>query len=84
MIRDRDGEVIGIGTRYRDNVFKLNPTEMTCLVAKLDDSLLWHKRSYHMNFISIVKTSRIFSIRDFLKILNPTNTIFKECVLEKT
>ena len=46
MIRDKDGKVIGTGTRSRGNVFQLNPTKMTCLVAKVDDSWLWNKRFF--------------------------------------
>ena len=56
---------------------------MTCLVAKVDDSWLWHKRFCHMNFDSIVRTCRMFAVRDLLKIIKPNNTICKECVLEK-
>ena len=37
-IKDRDGRIIGIGTRSRSNVFQLNPTKMTCLVAKVDNN----------------------------------------------
>ena len=38
MIRDKDGKGVGIGTKSRGNVFHFNLTEMTCLVAKVDDS----------------------------------------------
>ena len=38
---------------------------------------------FHINFDSIVRTSRMFVVRDLLKILKPTNTICKECVLAK-
>ena len=75
--------MIGTGTRSRGNVFQLNPTKMTCLVAKVDDSWLWHKRFCHMNFDSILRTSRMFTVRDLPKIVKPTNTICKECVLAK-
>ena len=37
MIRDKYGKVNGVGARSRCNVFQLNHTEMTCLVAKVDD-----------------------------------------------
>ena len=40
MIRDKDKKVIGIGTRSRGNIFQLNPTKMTCFIAKVDDSWL--------------------------------------------
>ena len=56
---------------------------MKFLVAKVDDSWLWHKRFFHINFDSIVRTSRVFAIRDLAKIVKPTNTIFNECVLAK-
>ena len=38
IIKDKDGKMIGIGTRSRGNVFQLNPTEVTCMVAKVDNS----------------------------------------------
>ena len=61
----------------------MNPTEMTCLVAKVDESWLWHKRFCHINFVRIVKNSSMYEVRDFPKIVKPTNTICKECVLAK-
>ena len=83
MIRDKDRKVIGIGTKYKGNLFQFNPTKMTCLVAKVDESWLWHKRIYHIKFDNIAKTSNMFAFRDFPKIVKPTNTICKECVLKK-
>ena len=83
MIINEDGKVIGTGTKSRGNVFKLNPTTMTCLIAKIDNSWLWHKRFYHLIFYSIVRTNIMFVVRDLPKIVKPSNTIFKECVLTK-
>ena len=83
MIRDKDGKVIGIGTRSIGNVFQLNPTEMKCLVTKVHYSWLWHKIFCHINFDNIVKTSSMFAIRDLAKIIKPTNKIWIECVLAK-
>ena len=57
MIRVKNGKVIGTRTRSRGNVFQMNLTKMTCLVAKIDDSWLWHKIFCHINFDNIVKTS---------------------------
>ena len=67
----------------RQLVFQLNPTKMTCFLAKLDHSCIWHKIFCHINFDSIVRTSKVFAVRDFPNIVKPTNTICKECVLEK-
>ena len=56
---------------------------MTCLVAKVDNSWLWHRRSCYINFDNIVKVSRTFAVRDMPKITMPTNVVCKECILAK-
>ena len=56
---------------------------MTCLVAKVDDSWLWQKRFCHIKVDNIMKTSSMFVVRDLPKIVKPTNTICKDCVLKK-
>ena len=82
-IIDRDGKMIGTSTRSRGNVFQLNPSKMTCLVAKVDSSWLWHRRFYHINFDSIVKVSSTFLVRDLPKIIKHVNVVCKECILAK-
>ena len=77
-IKDKDGKMIANGTRSRGNVLKLNPTEMTCLVAKVDNNWLWHRRFCHINFDNIVKVSSMFVVRDLPKIIKPTNNICKK------
>ena len=56
---------------------------MSCLVAKVDNSWLWHRRFCHINFDNIVKVSSTFEIRDLPKIVKPTNIVCKECILAK-
>lgn len=53
------------------------------MVAKVDNNWSWHKIFFHINIDSIVKTSSMFVVRYFPKIVKPTNTICKECVLAK-
>ena len=53
------------------------------MVAKIDDSWLWNNRFCYINFDNLMRTSRVFSIRDLPKIVNPTNIICKKCVLAK-
>ena len=65
MIRDKDGNVIRIGNKSRGNVFQLNPIEMTCLVARVDDSWLWNKIFCHINFHKILKVNTTLGVRDF-------------------
>ena len=78
-----EGKLLGIGTRTRGNVFQLNSTKITCLVANIDNIWLWHRRFCHINFDDIVKASRTFAIRDLPKITKPTNIVCKECILAK-
>lgn len=82
-IKDKDGKMIGTGIRSRGNVFWLNFTKMACVVAKVDNNWLWHKRFYHINFNNIVKTSSTFAVRDLPKIVKPTSIVCKECVMAK-
>lgn len=50
IIKNKEGKLLGTGIRTRGNLFQLNTTEITCLVAKVDNSLLWHRRFCHINF----------------------------------
>ena len=83
IIKNKEGKLLGTGTRTRGNVFQSNSTEITCLVAKVDNKWLCHRRFCHINFDNIVKVSSTFSPRDFLKITKPTNVVCKECILAK-
>ena len=56
---------------------------MKCLVAKVDNSWLWHRRFYHINLDNIVKVSSSFAVRDLPKIVKLTNVVCKECILAK-
>ena len=53
IIKDKDGKVTGIRTRSRSSVFQLNPTKITCLVAKVHDSWLWNKIFFHITLIVV-------------------------------
>ena len=57
IIKNKEGKLLGTGTKARGNVFQLNSTKITCLVAKIDNSWLWHKIFCHINFDNIVKAS---------------------------
>ena len=82
-IKDKEGKFLGTSTRTRVNVFKLNPTKITFLIAKFDNIWLWHRRFCHINFDNIVKISSTFAVRDFPKITKPTYVVCKQCILVK-
>ena len=69
--------------KTRGNVFQLNYTEITCLIAKIDNSWLWHNFFCHINFDNIVKAGNTLVVRNFPKIFKPTDTICKESILAK-
>ena len=78
-----EGKLLGTSTRTRGNVFQLNTIEITCLVANIDNSWLWHRRLHHINFDDIVKASRTFLVRNLPEITKPTDIVCKECILAK-
>ena len=56
---------------------------MTHLVAKVDNSWLWHIRFCHINFDNILKVSSTFVFKDLPKIIKLTNIVSKEYILAK-
>ncbi|GLJ39976.1 hypothetical protein SUGI_0817840 [Cryptomeria japonica] len=64
----------GKGTISLDgNIFHLNNSEKTGLIAHIDESWLWHKRLFHVNFDCIVKISTTKAVRDLPRIVKPHN-----------
>ena len=55
IIKNKEEKLLGTSTRTRGNVFQLNSTEITCLVANIDNNWLWHRIFYHINFDNIVQ-----------------------------
>ena len=83
IIKKKEGKLLGTSTRTRGNVFQLNSIEITCLVAKIDNSWLWHRRFFHINFDNIVKVGRTFVVTYLPKITKPIEIVCKECILAK-
>lgn len=52
-------------------------------MEKVEDSLLWHKRPFHVNFVSIEKVSKMKSVRGMPNIMKPEKAMCKECQLGK-
>lgn len=77
------GLEIATSNQTRGNIFHLNNNEKTCLIAHINESWLWHKRLYHVNFDCIVKISTTKAIRDLPKIVKPHNPVCKECQFGK-
>ena len=64
-------------------MFELNTSGASYFVVKVDDSWLLHRRFCHVNFDNIVKASMTNAARDLPKIVKPSNTVCRECVMGK-
>lgn len=82
-IINRSGLEIASTTRTKGNIFHLNSNEKTCLIAQIDESWLWHKRTCHVNFDYIVKINSTKVVRDLTKIIKPHNLVCRECQMSK-
>ena len=83
IIKDKEGKLLRTSTKTRNNVFQLNTIEIKFPIAKANNSWLWHRRFFHINFDNIVKISNTLIVRDLPKIIKPTNIVCKECIFSK-
>ena len=82
-IYDASGKLISKGDQTRSNLFYLDIDDVTCLVAKFDDTWLWHKRLCHVNLDNLIKISHMKRVRGLPKLKKPKNTVCKQCQLGK-
>ena len=80
---DTNGKLIGKGDQTRSNLFYLDIDDATCLIAKLDDTWLWHKRLCHVNLDNLISISHMKRVRGLPKLKKPDNVICKQCQLGK-
>lgn len=69
------GSLIAIIKQSRGKLFHLDTTIGSCLMEKVEDSWLWHKRLCHVNFGSIAKVSKTKSIIGMPNIVKPENAV---------
>ena len=82
-IYDTNGKLIRKSDQNMSNLFYLDIHYATCLVAKLDDTWLWHKRLCHVNLDYLISISHIKRVRDLPKLKKLDNVICKLCQLGK-
>ena len=74
-IYDTNGKLIGRGDQTRSNLFYLDKDDATCLVVRLDDTWLWHKRLCHVNLDNLISISHMKRVRDLPKLKKLDNLI---------
>ena len=57
--------------------------DSTCLIAKIDDVWLWHKRLCHVNFDNLINIINMKKVRGLPKLKKSDNVICKQCQLGK-
>ena len=57
--------------------------DVSCLVVKLDDVWLWHKRLCHVNFDNLISIRKMKKVRGLPKLKKSNNTMCKQCQLGK-
>ena len=57
--------------------------DATCLVVRLDDVWLWHKKLCHVNFDNLISISKKKKVKGLPKLKKPKNTMCKQCQLGK-
>ena len=78
-IFDTNGNLIGKGDQTRSNLFYLDIDDATCLVAKIDDTWLWHKILCHVNLDNLISISHMKRVRGLPKLEKLDNVICKQC-----
>ena len=66
--KDTYGKIVATASRAPNDIYVLDEVTKACLLAKEDESWLWHKRMGHINFENIVRISKKKVVREILKI----------------
>jgi len=78
--RSKSGKLVGRAVKTPSNVYILEEIKgERCLIGKIDESWLWHKRMGHTNFDNLVKINKNQGMRGIPKITKPSCTICKYC-----
>ena len=67
----------------KGNFIYLDKSIETCLMVKIEDVWLWHKRLCHVKFENLINISKMVKLRGFPRLKKPKNTMCKQCQLGK-
>ena len=68
------GKLDGTAVRTSSNVYILENEEQ-CNMSQIDESMLWHRRTRHLNFNNLVKIRKKGLVRNLPKIIKPPNYV---------
>ena len=82
-IFDINGNLIWKGGKTRSNLFYVYINNSTCLIVKIDDVWVWHKRLCHVKFYNLISINNMKKVRGLPKLKKPNNIMCKQCQLGK-
>lgn len=77
--KGRYGKIMATASRAPNDIYVLDVATKACLLAKEDESCLWHKRMGHINFDNLVRIRKKEAIREMMKTSKPSNTLCEAC-----
>jgi hypothetical protein len=80
--REDSGKLVGTAPRTLENVYILNKKlNEECHINLVDENWLWNRRLGHIKFDNLVKVYNLGLVRNFPKIINPSNPMCRHCQL---
>jgi hypothetical protein len=77
-------KLVGTSPRTLENVYILDENlNEECHINIVDEIWLWHRSLGHIKFDNLVKFNNLGAVRNFPKIINPSNTMCRHCQLGK-
>ena len=77
------GNLVRSGKKTKGNLFFLDLDECSCFVSQIEESWLWHKRLWHVNFDNLVKIRKHKRVRGIRSLKNPDVGLCKNCKIGK-
>ena len=80
---DGKGNLVGFGKQTKGNLFYLDLSNCSCLIAQVEEIWLWHKRLCHVNFDNLIKIRKYKRVRGIPSLKKPDMGLCKNCQIGK-
>ena len=67
----------------KHNLFYVDLSQSSCLIAQVEENWLWHKRLCHVNFDNLIKISKKKIVRFIPTLRKPDMGLCKNCQIGK-
>ena len=80
---DGKGNLVRTNNQTRGNLFYLDLTKNSCFIAQAEESWLWHKRLFHVNFDNLVNIRKNRRVRLIPSLRKLDMGLCKNCQIGK-